>query len=606
MKIYQKLNHFITSIDGTGDVIKFTVNKHQTTKTLIGGILTAIIVVLGLFLFVVEIQDTLKKKNPFLASYHKIEENQKEINLNFKNTPIAFSLKDSSKNTFYDKFLLSVYSRDKDGFTYYELIDCPQEWFGKDNYEMYDLHLYKCIRDQNVDISNSLNYKSLRVLVSYCHWDDSDCNYDYYKESKEKFLIEKNTIYLSVMLFNYDFNPFVYEKPQMEFIQEIYSYINLNYYKATDVKIARKNLITDDGLIFPKENIKVINTIDSIEREDQEMELDNYLMMYRIWSSDREYNTNRSYKKLQSVIANVMGIFQILIQGVKFVCVNFSTSKMNVKIMNKIFEFDNASEESNKKIKVQIQKELKEMKPPKDNLDPSFLYLKQNKEFIDDRSADRIKIPNQITERLKLDKDISFEPKLESIDAEKSVSDVRKIENATYNDSELNTKKNFTNYEKDYYRFKKQARKMKKMNLSTWEIIKSNWLKCLCRKKSLKKKYNIYKLAEKQMKKRFEISYVMRNLEEVEKIKAAIFTQQQLSLFNMSTKYFISSNKEISDNSEYNKILGCQKDHKTINENLAEFSKKFITNQESLDKYEEILYRLMPEELKHFMLGDKL
>jgi len=79
-----------------------------------------------------------------------------------------------------------------------------------------------------------------------------------------------------------------------------------------------------------------------------------------------------------------------------------------------------------------------------------------------------------------------------------------------------------------------------------------------------------------------------------------------LSLFNLSTKYFISSNKEISDNAEYNKILKSQKDHKTINENLAEFSKMFISNQENLDKYEEIFYRLLPEELKHFMLDDKL
>jgi len=221
-----------------------------------------------------------------------------------------------------------------------------------------------------------------------------------------------------------------------------------------------------------------------------------------------------------------MAIFQILIKAVKVVCVNFSTSIMNLKILNKIFEFENERKELNIKNKVRIQNELKEIKLPRDNLDPSILYLKQRKELIDDRSADLIKLPNQISERLELDKDMSFEPKMESIDAEKSSSDARKIENATYNDSELNIRKNLSNYEMDYYKFKKQTRKMKKMKLSTWEIIKSTWLKCICRNKSLKNKYNLYKLAEKQMKNRFEISYVMRNLEEVEKIKAAIFTQQ--------------------------------------------------------------------------------
>jgi len=62
-----------------------------------------------------------------LASFYSIDEKQNDINLNFKNTPIAFSLKDSYGNTYYDRFLLTVYTSDSEGYIYYELIDCPQE-----------------------------------------------------------------------------------------------------------------------------------------------------------------------------------------------------------------------------------------------------------------------------------------------------------------------------------------------------------------------------------------------------------------------------------------------------------------------------------------------
>jgi len=117
------------------------------------------------------------------------------------------------------------------------------------------------------------------VLVSYCHWDDPDCNEDYYKNSKERYKIDKIEMYLSIILFNYDFNPFLYEKSQAVFIQEIYSYLNVGFFKTTDIKISTKNLITDDGFILPNKNTKVINIVDTIENNEQQLDfLDNYLL----------------------------------------------------------------------------------------------------------------------------------------------------------------------------------------------------------------------------------------------------------------------------------------------------------------------------------------
>jgi uncharacterized protein with PhoU and TrkA domain len=72
------------------------------------------------------------------------------------------------------------------------------------------------------------------------------------------------------------------------------------------------------------------------------------------------------------------------------------------------------------------------------------------------------------------------------------------------------------------------------------EFFKMILFPCCIKGPKLKKKVKLYRLAMEKMQKKFEITYVMKRLEEVEKLKSIIIPENQISLFESAAKEICS------------------------------------------------------------------
>jgi hypothetical protein len=384
MSLKPKFLKLITSFDQMGYPIAFTINKQTSPKSMMGGIISSIIMILTIFLFLNGLMIPLKKLNPNLTSHFIIDEERNPINLSLDTMPFAFQILDSYRSAFEDdknKLHMIPYIdyydpiKEEWDYKYFNLTDCPEEYFSKFNinYTKKELNNYKCIDKQNFNVTggDTNDADTFKIIVTYCdlNWynDESSCNLTQKREEfKEKYA--NSGLYFSMKFVNSMYNPTFFKPPVDSYVDEIFSYIDVNFYKETSLQVANNTLITDDGIIWEnKWNTTILNS-DKIEREQvTAYDEENTLIKFRIWKSDRKYLINRSYKRLQSILADTLGMFTTISLIAKILMGIFTKIRSNIKIMNEIFEFE--LEKSDKKeIKSYKMERMNNLSIPKNRI----------------------------------------------------------------------------------------------------------------------------------------------------------------------------------------------------------------------------------------------
>lgn len=190
MSLQRKFRSYIELMDIFGQGIQLKINKETKSKTIFGGILSLLmIVLLGIF-FYFNAQDVLFKTNPQISIEQQINSNEADLILNQQAFPISFSLTNYGNFRIYDPkyFTYSlVYSYGETSAEYttdvhLNMTQCTKDYFPNIPEEKFYAQLLDknlCIENQNLTLSGSwqggsLYIKFLKISISICTGRD-DC-----------------------------------------------------------------------------------------------------------------------------------------------------------------------------------------------------------------------------------------------------------------------------------------------------------------------------------------------------------------------------------------------------------------------------------------------
>ena len=184
---------YIKRSDIFGETISFTINKEDSAKTFLGGIITIILYTVSIIFFGFSAQDSLIKQNPTFSSYTNVKKERDPIILNNKTMPFAIGIIDDNGNN-YNKYVrfnihhFSLYFAN--GTVIYnsgppiKLVECNLNHFPNITLEEFygrNLTNYKCVDDLNVTLSgywNEVRLNGLNLSVTLCNEDEpiETCN----------------------------------------------------------------------------------------------------------------------------------------------------------------------------------------------------------------------------------------------------------------------------------------------------------------------------------------------------------------------------------------------------------------------------------------------
>ncbi len=124
---------------------------------------------------------------------------------------------------------------------------------------------------------------------------------------------------------------------------------------------------------------------------------------------------------------------------------------------------------------------------------------------------------------------------------------------------------------KEYYNLEIQRQKKKNISFSFREIIIKEICGCCVKKKIQKMKFDLYEKANEKLSEMFEITYVMRKMEEMEKLKIILFDKPQSSAFNLCSAEMCSLDPHRLNSSFLDQIKSFQKDPVKLNEMIDLF-----------------------------------
>jgi hypothetical protein len=142
-----------------------------------------------------------------------------------------------------------------------------------------------------------------------------------------------------------------------------------------------------------------------------------------------------------------------------------------------------------------------------------------------------------------------------------------------------------------------------KLNFSFCEIAKHFFFPC-CKDKKIRHKFKLYKKSEMVLDEVLDMSYIVQKLDEFDKLKSLILTNEQVALFN-----FISKDVVSLDSDRQQRRLSSVKEFTKDQENLAITIIKFMRNfskendEEKIPEIDKKIFELLHDEVKKELLA---
>ena len=196
------LDSILKTLDIFGQGINLTINGQLKSKTLVGGTLSIIMIMLLMAMFFVSAQDVLYPKNPQVSVESVVLNSIPDMALDKYSFPVAIALTGNSNgaivkpNYFTYSFIVQSGNTAEDlTMTEMNMTNCRKEFFpniDQENYDSLGMDDFFCVEDQNVIISGAwaeayISYLTLRI--SFCiNGTEVECApeeeiYDYIKQA---------------------------------------------------------------------------------------------------------------------------------------------------------------------------------------------------------------------------------------------------------------------------------------------------------------------------------------------------------------------------------------------------------------------------------------
>jgi hypothetical protein len=161
------------------------------------------------------------------------------------------------------------------------------------------------------------------------------------------------------------------------------------------------------------------------------------------------------------------------------------------------------------------------------------------------------------------------------------------------------------NENNDYFKIRNRLEIRNNIKFSNSEILFLNFCRFCIKNKRLKRKNDLFQMGEEKLEEMFEVFYLMKKFEEVEKLKTIMMNKQQLALFNLSSQEMISPYSENLNNCEFSKLKEFQSNPEKMNDEIDRFKDTLNDDEESLDAVDRRLFNHLPLEIKEIIIKKK-
>ena len=366
-KIYKTL----TFIDIYGRKFHFLTNKQLKFKTWIGGLITIVLLLIGITFIFIFGNDFFFRKNPSFTQ-SSISERYKRINLTNAQIIIAFRTEDeygnylnTSKYIFPKIYYYSAVPNINGEFRsdykeeYISFRLCNENDFeGNENFlELYG-NMY-CIEWKNKTFGGYWDHEFLyyfEIRLFYCNNSETYLNNNSLCPSIEEMnqYFSFNTVYFSIYYSTIELRVNDLKKPFSKKHSNYFTYINHNFRKTDRIFLNEQILNDDQGWIIS--NNKNISTWDIYDIKSDYIYYNNEMITsegfsslfysLNIYMSSNKYYYTRKYLKLPDVLSMIGGLITFIHVFGKTLYISINLNLQKLRIIEFLFDLENEIESS--------------------------------------------------------------------------------------------------------------------------------------------------------------------------------------------------------------------------------------------------------------------
>lgn len=508
--------------------------------------------------------------------------------------------------------------------------------------DYYEKNLQKafCLKDHSFTIGGFWDENRtdwLDLKLSFCNTTQKKAKCKDREEIKRE-LVES---YLYVYIESQDVDANNYATPLKRSMKSYFKILDFVSRKEMQFYMQSVELRTFDNLIYNVDSKKqFFNRQLNMDYDNIINKNDSTFARFQIFSSNKVQIIQRTYMTIIQAAAIVGGISSFIIILGTFITFKYNDMKLKVKLLNKLYQFEEMSSEKqpnrqenekeekinlfyNKKNGFNVQKisniiknnmksniserEITE-ENPKPNIDleqRNLNYHEKHKKYFEIQANDAQNEKKGEVNKNLVKNEIIAPNLIEALSTPNNMQENKEKLNIEMNNRiaiKINENTRKTNEKNHEFGEKKQ-----KLKFSTWETIFCIILPCAMPKK-LKKKYALFTNASNYLIKYINIFYMVKILENVQKLKSILMNNHQITLFNYISKPKISLDR---CNSQENYLSFVEKIHKKEKNNkeiMQEIQKYYneLQNNRSWNLMDIKLFDYLDEDIKRKLKCDEL
>ena len=321
------MDSFLKSIDFVTQLPHFYYDQNKSYKTKLGGLLQIFVTVSWIAGIMFFSKDIYLRENPSVISSNEYDRIPYERNFtNMEDYMVMIALNDPlTWGPFIDETLYTVkfttaskINQVKGPIENLKTVKCSMDMFkGKENFTLgIPIENYYCLSPDIKKIAykgtqTSPDSKYIKIGVHMCI--NSTLNNNTCR-SKEEITNKLSGSSFNLFFFNNKFETKSFNKPNELFLDFHHSFYSNLYYKLVFVVLKQVRFIDDIGFFFESLDFKDYYAVNDIKEvfHFQEQADGKFLDFAILFGTNRE-NIRRNYKRIQTVIAEVGGLFKGLI-----------------------------------------------------------------------------------------------------------------------------------------------------------------------------------------------------------------------------------------------------------------------------------------------------
>jgi hypothetical protein len=532
-------------------------------------------------MFYISALDVLNHSRPIISVDSDREVITPSINLNNFTMPISLSITPGSSyyplekpEYFNYSFILWGGDAEATSVNILNVTKCKRENFpsiSDDYFNYFYLNQTICIENQDVTLLGSytdLNFSFLSVILEPCK-NSTYSNITCAPEEEIFDYIKNNEVYFDIYFQDSIINHNDVNNPVKHILNTIETSVKVGSYKVLNTYFKNQTVNSDDGFLLKTSNLFNCLSFDYMYSDDKNFDRERIFVEAIFYASNNKIVINRRYTKIQEVLASIGGLANVLNIILTIICSNFSTVRRDEVLLNEIFDFD-----IQRKMTRSIEKCVPE---PKELKEKNIIEnLQVNLSFNSNSDNSRVSSPST----------------LKTLRKEKQFQKIHQIPKI-----ELSPNNNIKN-PKEIIELIQQRKRKYTLKFTSCEIIKAFFCFSCCRSQNLKEKIQLYNKSKNIITNFMDITYIMKKIEEFEKLKIVIFNSEQLALFNFISKEFISLNDENLKSHTLTRMKNFVNNKEDLANLIINFKNKVNSNEFKVKHIDKKLYDLISEDLK--------